>query len=324
MRSRFTSFILAATMTHIALPAHSFTNWSPTLPLIAATTTERSAVQLVPGTEKPRITYQQFVASQPQQHTVAGAFRWRIEEAQKPGARKLGDSLRITLRRMQRETISAKLIAELKPQDIIDHCRARIAGGVLPQTVNSDMTALRSTLTDYVESNDLPYEWLLVFEKVRRKLQKDQLIAKSTPRSRLPVLEELDLFRRHYARGADLTGADLTGAYLKGADLTGAYLKGADLTGAYLKGADLKGADLTGADLTGADLTGADLTGADLTGAYLKGADLTGADLTGAYLRAGADLTGAYLTGADLTGADLTGADLTGAVGMARHLTASP
>jgi integrase len=32
-------------------------------------------------------------------------------------------------------------------------------------------------------------------KKVRRKLQKDQLVGKSEPRSRLPVLEELDLFR---------------------------------------------------------------------------------------------------------------------------------
>jgi hypothetical protein len=74
------------------------------------------------------------------------------------------------------------VIPDLKPQDLIDHCRGRIAGGVKPATVNSDMTALRSTLTDYVESNDLPHEWLLVFAKVRRKLQKDQLVGKAEPR----------------------------------------------------------------------------------------------------------------------------------------------
>ena len=42
--------------------------------------------------------------------------------------------------------------------------------------------------------------------------------------------------------GADLAGANLTGAYLAGANLTGA-----DLTGAYLADADLRGANLTGA-----------------------------------------------------------------------------
>ena len=58
---------------------------------------------------------------------------------------------------------------------------------------------------------------------------------------------------------ADLTGANLGGAYLTGANLGGAYLTGADLTGAYLGGANLGGAYLGGANLTGADLTGANL-----------------------------------------------------------------
>jgi uncharacterized protein YjbI with pentapeptide repeats len=121
---------------------------------------------------------------------------------------------------------------------------------------------------------------------------------------------------------ADLSGADLSGAYLRGADLSGAYLRradlsGADLSGAYLRGADLSGAYLRGADLScaylrGADLSGAYLSGADLSGAYLSGADLSCAYLRGAYLR-GADLSGADLRRADLSGADLSCADLSGA-----------
>ena len=50
---------------------------------------------------------------------------------------------------------------------------------------------------------------------------------------------------------ADLSVADLSGAYLRGADLSGAYL-----SGAYLSGADLSGAYLRGAYLSGADLSG--------------------------------------------------------------------
>ena len=46
---------------------------------------------------------------------------------------------------------------------------------------------------------------------------------------------------------ADLSGANLSGAYLSGADLRGAYLSGADLSGADLRGAYLSGADLRGA-----------------------------------------------------------------------------
>jgi hypothetical protein len=80
-------------------------------------------------------------------------------------------------------------------------------------------------------------------------------------------------------------------------DLTGANLLGANLTGAYLTRADLLGANLLWAYLTGADITGANLLWANLTGANLTGANLLGANLTGA------DLLGAYLTGANLTGA---------------------
>ena len=59
---------------------------------------------------------------------------------------------------------------------------------------------------------------------------------------------------------ADLSGADLSDAYLYGADLSSA-----DLSNAYLYGADLDGADLSGADLSYADLRYAYLYGADLS-----------------------------------------------------------
>jgi hypothetical protein len=51
-----------------------------------------------------------------------------------------------------------------------------------------------------------------------------------------------------------------------------ADLSGADLSGAYLSGADLSRADLSRADLSGADLSRAYLSGADLSRAYLSGA----------------------------------------------------
>jgi hypothetical protein len=90
-------------------------------------------------------------------------------------------------------------------------------------------------------------------------------------------------------RGADLSDADLSGAYLRGAylrdaDLSGAYLRDADLSGAYLRGAYLRDADLSGAYLRGADLRGADLSDANLRGADLSGAGLSGADLSKANL----------------------------------------
>ena len=86
--------------------------------------------------------------------------------------------------------------------------------------------------------------------------------------------------------GADLSGINLSRAYLSrasfnGTNLNRANLHGADLISAHLSGADLTGADLISAHLSGADLTGADLTGADLISAYLSGADLTDAKLDG-------------------------------------------
>jgi GNAT superfamily N-acetyltransferase len=200
MNNRLT--YLAATLMYIALPAYSFTTWQPTLPLISAASTEAATMEVV--VSKPRVSYSAFKAAQPQpqyqEHSVAFACQWRIDEAGKRGARKLGDSMGYTLRRMQREGIGAKLIPDLKPQDLVDHCRERIASGVMPATVNADATTLRSTLRDYVESNDLSHDWLAVFAKVKHKLRKEQLVGTSHLRDRLPTEDELVLLRAYFAK----------------------------------------------------------------------------------------------------------------------------
>jgi len=123
---------------------------------------------------------------------------------------------------------------------------------------------------------------------------------------------ESGLHMRHALEKAVASRANLTGANLTDAYLTYANLMGANLTDAYLAGANLTGANLTGANLTGANLTDANLAGANLAYANLTGANLTDAYLTDAYL-AGANLTGANLAGANLTGAYLTDAYLAGA-----------
>jgi len=109
--------------------------------------------------------------------------------------------------------------------------------------------------------------------------------------------------------GANLRGADLSGAWLREANLNKADLQGAKLSDAWLFQANLTEANLAGADLSKAELTGADLQGANLKGANLFKAKLWGADLRGANLSQ-ADLGQAELTKANLTGADLTGAIL--------------
>lgn len=134
------------------------------------------------------------------QYTVAEAIQWRLTESYKPGARKLGDSLRYTLIRLQSSSLGAKVLSEMKPQDLIDHCRARIAAGRKPPTVLQDVSSLRSTLRDFVETHELPHEWLLVFEKSKRRLQKEQLVGSSQRRDRLPEDLEIELLLAYFAK----------------------------------------------------------------------------------------------------------------------------
>lgn len=93
---------------------------------------------------------------------------------------------------------------------------------------------------------------------------------------------------------ADLSEAELRGAYLMGANLRRADLRGADLSEAYLGGANLRGADLSEADLRRANLTRADIRRADLSGANLSWAKLNRVDIRGT------DIKETDLSGADL------------------------
>ena len=113
-----------------------------------------------------------------------------------------------------------------------------------------------------------------------------------------------------YLMRADLSRADLSGAYLMRANLASANLSEADLLKADLSGADLFQANLSGADLSEADLSRALLFEADLRGALLFGADLRGANMREAWLNK-AELDSALLFEADLRGADLFEANVT-------------
>src|SRR3990167_9244237 len=98
---------------------------------------------------------------------------------------------------------------------------------------------------------------------------------------------ESGLHARYALEKAVESDAYLYGANLSGANLSGAYLTGANLTCANLSGAYLSGANLTCANLSGANLSDAYLSGANLSGANLSGANLTGANLTCAKWRNG-------------------------------------
>ncbi|HEX8311424.1 MAG TPA: toll/interleukin-1 receptor domain-containing protein [Chthoniobacteraceae bacterium] len=90
----------------------------------------------------------------------------------------------------------------------------------------------------------------------------------------------------------DLSGANLSGRYLRTADFSYTDLRGANLSQTNLGFTDFSSADLTDANLADSkprsaefintDLTGADLTGANFDGARFDGAELEGANFDGA------------------------------------------
>ena len=106
-------------------------------------------------------------------------------------------------------------------------------------------------------------------------------LASWTRTSRAPSQEQVRSTRPDIQAAVTVIGRrdakrDIGRIDLSGADLTGAFLRDADLTGALLIRADLALADLTRANLIRANLTLADLTRANLTLADLARANLTG------------------------------------------------
>lgn len=123
----------------------------------------------------------------------------------------------------------------------------------------------------------------------------------------------------------DLTGADLTGAYLSNppgsTDIYPKNLRFDSSTRFY--GTVMQYLDLTGYDLSNTNFARADLTGCKLDSTNLATANLGYAILDGVSVTGGVSLHGANLTSASLNDADLTGAQL-GAVGQSFRVGAQP
>ena len=107
--------------------------------------------------------------------------------------------------------------------------------------------------------------------------------------------------QRHAFVPIDLSGIDLSGAYLFEADLSGVNLLGANLQRACLIGANLNGAILLGANLQGAYANDANFQCADLRRARLAGSRFQSTDLSYA------DLFEAETADADFSRANLIG-----------------
>ena len=109
------------------------------------------------------------------------------------------------------------------------------------------------------------------------------------------------LDKRHFQQ-ADLSGANLRGAFFARSDFTGTNFSAIDG-----RRAKFVTAVLNQARFDKARLIGTDFTTAELKGASFQGADLRRARFFRANLR-GADFTGATLGGTDFLKADLSGA----------------
>lgn len=137
---------------------------------------------------------------------AAGTVAWLLgrilEERSQPGARPIGTSQGYIMHAIQRRPIGVIQLSELKPVDFLNHCRARIAAGAKPQTVNQDCTYLSGALKYGFEILETPgaEDAHKAYKKAKPQLVREQLIGKSQPRDRLPSDEELDALRAEFAR----------------------------------------------------------------------------------------------------------------------------
>jgi integrase len=132
--------------------------------------------------------------------TIADWIEKYIRERSQPGGRQIGPSQRYILRAIQRAAIGAVHHTALKAVDFLNHCKARCASGTKPQTVQQDITYLSGMLKYAVEIWEIPTaeRAYAAYKKAKPQLMKEQLIAKSQARDRLPTDEEKALLRAHF------------------------------------------------------------------------------------------------------------------------------
>jgi integrase len=118
----------------------------------------------------------------------------------------IGQSQMYGLRRLQRAPIGAKAAPDLKPSDIIDHCRWRKttkdAKGKTPApaTVMQDITILRGPLGYATLGWDMPDVSVAPIVAAMPMLRKYNIIGKSKPRDRRPTQQELDLLLAYFRK----------------------------------------------------------------------------------------------------------------------------
>lgn len=123
---------------------------------------------------------------------------------EKPGRRPLGETHEYALEAIAARPIGKKNAAALKKSDIVEYCKVR-SEKVCPATINQDITYLGGVLK-YAGSawDDCEEVNAGAIEAARPMLSKHGLVGKSTPRSRRPSAEEIEILLAYFAKQNEL------------------------------------------------------------------------------------------------------------------------
>jgi hypothetical protein len=167
---------------------------------------------------KQRVSYSVFMAAQEAKRTD-GTLAWALEKYLvemngadgRPGVKPMRASQRYILIGFQRAPIGRVLAAALTKQDVIEHCRWRAAKGVLPQTVQQDVTYLNVALK-YIGSHP---EWRLdavthaPVEAAKPYLRAHRLICNSQPRTQRPTPAQLAALYAYFGKQNEWRGTEI-------------------------------------------------------------------------------------------------------------------
>lgn len=115
--------------------------------------------------------------------------------------RPVGTSGRYTLRNVARSVLGQKIAAQLTKKDIIGHCEARRAAGVMASTVDKDVSCLTVALkyagAAWVDCEDVSDA---AISAAKPFLVRHGLTGKSIPRDRIPTPEEIERLCEYFDR----------------------------------------------------------------------------------------------------------------------------
>lgn len=138
--------------------------------------------------EKPRVKYEDFLAKT--KDTLENYIERVIRESKLPGRRKMGESKRYSLQKIQRDPFAKVNIVKAKVSDYLDYGYRRVAEGVAPSTVDHDFTNIRTVLNQAIDVWEVEGLSLATWKKAKAELVRNSAIGHSVPRTRRPTKDE--------------------------------------------------------------------------------------------------------------------------------------